>query len=74
MCAVIGLPDERWGEVGRACVVLKPETTATEEELLAFMADNLARYKVPKSVVFLDSLPMSSMGKILKRELREQFA
>ncbi len=74
MCAVIGVPDARWGEVGKACVVLKPETSATEEELLAFLGDNLARYKVPKSVVFLDSLPMSSMGKILKRELREQFA
>jgi fatty-acyl-CoA synthase len=74
MCAVIGLPDEKWGEVGKACVVLKPGQSATEEELLGHMQENLARYKVPKSVTFMDALPLSSMGKILKRELREQFS
>jgi len=73
MCAVIGLPDEKWGEVGKACVVLKPGATATEEELLKFMAGRLARFKVPKSVAFLDALPISAAGKILKRELKEQF-
>ncbi|MEW6029664.1 MAG: acyl-CoA synthetase [Chloroflexota bacterium] len=72
MCAVIGLPDEKWGEVGKACVVLKPGQTATEEELMKLMQENLARYKVPKSVAFMDALPLSSMGKILKRELREK--
>ncbi len=50
MCAVIGVPDAKWGEVGKACVVLKPGATATEEELLAHMQQHLARYKVPKSV------------------------
>ena len=69
MCAVIGLPDAKWGEVGRACVVLKPEMTATEAELLDFMA----RYKVPRSVVIRSSLPISAAGKILKRELREEY-
>jgi len=73
MCAVIGLPDPKWGDVGRACVVLKPGAAATEGELLAFMADRLAKYKVPKSVVILDALPISSAGKILKRELRERY-
>jgi len=73
MCAVIGLPDEKWGEVGKACVVLKPDATATEEELMKLMQDNLAKYKVPKSISFMDALPLSSMGKILKRELRDQF-
>jgi fatty-acyl-CoA synthase len=73
MCAVIGLPDAKWGEVGRACVVLKPNQTATEEELLNFMTDRLARYKVPKSVSLMQALPISAAGKILKRELREQF-
>jgi fatty-acyl-CoA synthase len=73
MCAVIGLPDAKWGEVGKACLVLKPGATATEEELIQFMQEHLARYKVPKSVAFMDSLPLSSMGKILKRELRERF-
>jgi fatty-acyl-CoA synthase len=73
MCAVIGVPDETWGEVGKACVVLKPGTEASEEELIGHMRDHLARYKVPKSVEILDALPLSGMGKILKRDLREQF-
>jgi fatty-acyl-CoA synthase len=71
MCAVIGLPDPKWGEVGKACVVLKPGQTATEEELLTFMTDRLARYKVPRSVSFMHALPISAAGKILKRELRD---
>lgn len=73
MCTVIGIPHEEWGEVGKACVVLKPDTLATESELISYMQDNLARYKVPKSVAFMDTLPLSGMGKILKRELRSQF-
>lgn len=73
MCAVIGLPDSKWGEVGKACVVLKPGQSATEDELLTFMTDRLAKYKVPKSVSLMPSLPISAAGKILKRELREQF-
>jgi fatty-acyl-CoA synthase len=73
MCAVIGLPDERWGEVGKACVVLKPGQSATEQELIEHMRANLAGYKVPKSVTLMDALPLSGMGKILKRELRQQF-
>jgi fatty-acyl-CoA synthase len=72
MCAVIGLPDAKWGEIGRACVVLKPGQTVTEDELLSFMADRLAKYKVPKSVRLMTSLPISAAGKILKRELRDQ--
>jgi fatty-acyl-CoA synthase len=73
MCAVIGVPDEKWGEVGKACVVLKPGATVTEAELLSFLQEQMARYKVPKSVSFLENLPLSGMGKILKRELRKQF-
>ncbi|MCL4237205.1 MAG: long-chain fatty acid--CoA ligase [Anaerolineae bacterium] len=73
-CAVIGLPDPKWGEVGRACVVLKPGASASEEALLAFLREHLAAYKVPRSVVFLDALPVSAAGKILKRELRERFS
>lgn len=71
MCAVIGLPDTKWGEVGKACIVLKPNQSATEEELLKFMTERLAKYKVPKSVSFMEALPISAAGKILKRELRE---
>lgn len=73
MCAVIGLPDPKWGEIGKACVVLKPNQSATEDELLKFMTERLAKYKVPKSVSFMAALPISAAGKILKRELREQF-
>jgi len=70
MCAVVGVPDPKWGEVGKAIVVLKPGAAATADELLAHMAANLARYKVPKSVEFRSELPLSGMGKILRRELR----
>ena len=73
MCAVVGLPDPKWGEAGKACVVLKPDRTASEDELLKFMAEHLAKYKVPKSVTFMEALPISAAGKILKRELREKF-
>ena len=73
MCAVIGLPDPKWGEVGKACVVLKPNQTVSGEELLKFMTERLAKYKVPKSVALMDALPISAAGKILKRELREKF-
>ena len=73
MCAVIGIPHEKWGEVGKACVVLKPDASATEEELITHMQGHLARFKVPKSVEIMDELPLSSMGKILKRDLREKF-
>jgi fatty-acyl-CoA synthase len=73
MCAVVGLPDPKWGEVGLACVVLKPGATVTEEEMIAFTQERLARYKVPRRVEFLTELPISGAGKILKRELREMF-
>ncbi len=75
MCAVIGVPDPfgKWGEVGKAFVVLKPGMQATEQEMLAHCRANLAGYKVPKSIVFLDQLPISSAGKVLKRELKEKY-
>lgn len=69
MCAVIGVPDERWGEVGKAFVVLKPTATATEEDLIAHLQHHLAGYKVPRYVEVMDELPISGAGKILKREL-----
>ncbi len=74
MCAVVGVPDERWGEAGVACVALKPDEYVSHDDLLSFLYDNLARYKVPKRVEIIDALPLSSMGKILKRELRKQYA
>jgi fatty-acyl-CoA synthase len=65
--AVIGIPDPKWGEAGRAYIVAKKKLS--EEELLDHCRAKLARFKVPKSVVFLDALPKSDSGKILKREL-----
>ena len=72
-CAVIAVPDEKWGEVPKALVVLKDGTAATEEELLAFLKERLAKFKMPKSVEFLPSLPKGGTGKILKKVLREQY-
>lgn len=74
MCAVVGLPDPHWGEVGLACVTLQPGASTTAEELLAYLQRHLARYKVPRRVAILDSLPISGAGKILKRELRQRFS
>lgn len=69
-CAVVGVPDEKWGEVGKAFVVLKPGQTATAEALLAHLGEHLARYKIPRHVEFLTALPISAAGKVLRRELR----
>jgi fatty-acyl-CoA synthase len=69
LCAVVGVPHEKWGQVGRAFVVLRDGHTVTEDDIIAHMQHYLAGYKVPKSVVFRDSLPLSAAGKILKREL-----
>jgi len=70
--AVVGMPDEKWGEVGCAFVALKPGTEVTEEELREFCRKRLARYKVPKRFVFLPELPKTSAGKIAKRVLKER--
>lgn len=69
--AVIGVPHPKWQEVGRALIVLKPGHTLTESEVIAYCQDKLAKYKIPKSVVFVDSLPRTAAGKVLKRELRK---
>ncbi len=71
--AVIPVPDERWGEAPKALVVLKPGAQATENELLEFCRGRLARYKCPRSVEFLDVLPKTGSGKVLKKELRKKF-
>jgi fatty-acyl-CoA synthase len=70
LCAVVGVPDERWGEVGCAFVMLRDSHVADERELIAHLDARLARYKVPRRIVLRESLPVSGAGKILKRELR----
>jgi acyl-CoA synthetase (AMP-forming)/AMP-acid ligase II len=69
--AVIGVPDAKWGEAVKACVVLKPGKAATQEEIMAFCKVNLAHYKAPKSVAFLNALPRTGSGKIYKKGLKE---
>ena len=67
--AVIGVPDERHGEEVKAVIALKPETTATAEELTAYCKEHLAAYKYPRTIEFREVLPKGPTGKILKREL-----
>jgi len=74
LAAVIGIPDAYHGETVRACVALKPGTTATAEEVVAFCRKNLTDYKVPRSVEIRETLPMSAVGKILYRVLRDEHA
>jgi fatty-acyl-CoA synthase len=71
--AVVGAPHETWGEIVKAIVVLKEGIEATEEEIIAFCKERLARYKAPKSVEFYPELPKTGSGKIAKRKLREQY-
>jgi acyl-CoA synthetase (AMP-forming)/AMP-acid ligase II len=71
--AVIGVPDETWGEAVKACVVLKPGVAATPRAIIDWMRERLAHYKCPKSVDIVAALPRNPSGKILKRVLREPY-
>jgi long-chain acyl-CoA synthetase len=69
---VIGVPDPKRGETVKAYIVLKENETASENEILTYCREQLAAYKVPKIVEFRSDLPKSMIGKILRRELREE--
>ena len=71
--AVVGVPDEKWGEAVKAVVVLKEGQNATEEEIIAFCKENIAHYKAPKSVDFIGELPKTGSGKIYKKGLRDHY-
>ena len=71
--AVIGVPDEKWGEAVKACVVLKDGAQASEVDIIAHARQSIAGYKCPKSVDFITALPRNPSGKILRRELRAPY-
>ena len=72
-CAVIGVPDKKWGETPKALVVLRPGQSVTEDEILAFCRERLAHFKCPRSVDFIAELPRTATGKLQKFKLREQY-
>ena len=71
--AIIGVPNERWGEVGMAIIVRKADQPLVEADVIQHCLGRLAKFKVPQSVAFVDVLPRNATGKVLKRELRTQF-
>jgi acyl-CoA synthetase (AMP-forming)/AMP-acid ligase II len=73
MCAVIGIPDARWGEIVTAIVIPAEGMSLTAEDIIAHCRSLIANYKVPKSVHFVQSLPITAAGKVLKRAIRDQF-
>jgi acyl-CoA synthetase (AMP-forming)/AMP-acid ligase II len=72
-CAVFGIPDEKWGEAVHATIQLKADASVTQEEIIGFCKEGLASVKTPKSVDFIEALPRSPVGKVLKRELRDNY-
>jgi len=75
-CAIFGVPNEEWGEEVKAAVELKKDYTASDEltqELIAFTAKHLAKYKAPKSIDYLEEMPRTVTGKLLKRKLRDKY-
>ncbi|HLW64042.1 MAG TPA: hypothetical protein VKS79_01905, partial [Gemmataceae bacterium] len=71
--AVIPVPDDKWGEVPKGLVVAKPGSTPTEAELPEFCRSRIAHFKCPRSIEFLESLPKTATGKILKKGLRKKY-
>ena len=72
-CAVIGVPDDTWGETVKAVVALKPDTSATEDEIIEYCREHLAHFKCPRSIDFTDALPRLPTGKLYKRLLRDAY-
>jgi acyl-CoA synthetase (AMP-forming)/AMP-acid ligase II len=73
-CAIVGVPDARLGEVGHAFIIRKPDSNLTESEVLAWSKTNLANYKIPRGITFVDAFPMNSTGKVLKFQLKQMIS
>ena len=71
--AVIAIPNEKWGEVPKAIIVLQPGAKVTKEEIIQFCRSNMAHFKAPKAVEFVDALPKTATGKLQKYRLRELY-
>ena len=73
MSAVVGIPHEEWGEAVHAEVMLREGQELGEKELIQFVKDKIGSYKAPKTVLVVDELPMSVVGKVLRRSVREKY-
>jgi fatty-acyl-CoA synthase len=69
-CAVVGIPDDRWGEVGHLAAVPRPGARIDPDDVVAFLGSRLARYKIPKHISIIAELPRNGAGKLAKAELR----
>ena len=72
-CCIIGVPDEKWGEVGKAIIALKPGKQASKEQVIAFLNTRLARYKIPRYVTFVPEVPKNSVGKIVAQDVVKMY-
>ena len=72
-CCVIGVPDEKWGEVGKAIISLKPGQAISKDEILTELGKKLAKYKIPKYVTFVEDVPKNSVGKIVVKQISDLY-
>jgi fatty-acyl-CoA synthase len=72
-CCVIGVPDEKWGEAGKAVIAVKPGKTLTKEQVTSFLKSRLAHYKVPRYVTFVSEVPKNSVGKIVAQDVVKMY-
>ena len=74
MATLVGMPDEQYGELPTAVIVMRPGISTTAEDIINFCRDRLAAFKCPRSVVFADALPATATGKVARRQLRDHLA